>query len=336
MSELRKNAVKNRWVAVVEDRALKPNDFPIARSGPAGSPGNGGFCPFCEGNEEHTPPEIASCRLDGSKPDGPGWLVRAIPNKFSAFELEGILQTRSNGIHTFSNGLGRHEVIIETPEHGIEFHELQVDRIDMLLRILKQRYNELAKDNRIKYIQIYKNQGLYAGASLKHTHSQIVGLPYNPGENSGMPLYYNENRKCLICGIMDQERAEETRLVFESENYIVLCPYASRFPYELWILPKRHADHFGDIEDSETTELAGILKNMTIAIMETLDSPSYNLIINTAPVNTPYEPGYHWFIELTPRLIINAGVEIATGTFINPVSPELAAGIYRKTLEEKN
>lgn len=331
MSEIRKNAIKNKWVVVAEDRAMKPNDFPIAKNKPANS-GKEGFCPFCEGNEEYTPPEIAACRVNNSEPNNKGWLIRAIPNKFSAFELAGVLETKSNGVYTAYNGLGRHEVVIETPEHGVEFHELSTEHLSMIIEILQQRYQELAQDERIKYIQIYKNQGLFAGASLQHSHSQIIGLPFDPGENAGLPIYYKNNGHCLLCNIIKQELHEQIRVVGETDNFIILCPYASRFPYETWIVPKQHAEHFGNLEKSQIPELANNLKRLTSAIMDGLEGPSYNVVINTAPVNTEYEPGYHWYIEVTPRLLVNAGVEIATGIFINPVGPELATEILKKAL----
>jgi UDPglucose--hexose-1-phosphate uridylyltransferase len=326
--------VKNRWVAVAEDRVLKPNDFPTAKSAQI-SAVNGGFCPFCQGNEAHTPHEITACRPPESAPDGPGWLVRAIPNKFSAFEPEGTLAEKKSGIYRATNGLGRHEVIIETPEHGVEFHELSAERIGLVLGMLKRRYNDLAADGRIKYIQIYKNQGLFAGASLKHTHSQIVGLPFVPAENEGLELYYNEKKSCLLCDIIKQEKEERTRLVHESDSFIALCPYASRFPYEVWIVPLAHQGHFGDLHEDKIMELASLLKDMASVIMNRLEMPSYNLIINTAPVNSGEAAPYHWYMELTPRMVVNAGVEIATGVFINPVSPELAAGILKEALSAR-
>lgn len=329
MSELRRDLIKNNWVSVAEHRALKPNDFPIAKKALDLSV-TGGFCPFCEGHEQFTPPEIIAHRKD-SEPNTQGWLVRAIPNKFSAFELEGELEETRLGVFSRYNGLGKHEVIIETPEHNIDFHQLSVERMEIIIKIFRDRYNDLASDQRIKYIQIYKNRGIFAGASLEHSHSQIVALPFVPAENQGVIDYFNKNRRCLLCDIITQERNDE-RLVAESEDFILLCPYAPRFPYETWIVPKNHSEHFGDITDSEVYDLARILKKFSNIMIENLSDPSYNLVINTAPVNVDYQPGYHWYIELTPRLLVNAAVEIASGVYINPVAPELAAAMLREKM----
>ncbi len=327
MSEIRWDVVKNNWVAVAAERALKPNDFPIAKKALEASEAPG-FCPFCEGHEAFTPPEIAAYR-QSSEANADGWLVRAIPNKFSAFELEGSLKKTNTGIFTCYNGLGDHEVIIENPQHGVEFHDLSVERIEIILNMFKERYLDLSQDERIKYIQIYKNRGMFAGASLDHSHSQIVALPFVPQENRGLVDYYHKNTSCLICDILKQESGGE-RMVMESDYYMLLCPYAPRFSYETWIIPKRHSEHFGEITEDEIKDLAIIMKKFIALIIDCLQNPSYNLVINTAPVNVEHEGGYHWYMELTPRLLVNAGVEIATGVYMNPVAPELAAAMFRE------
>lgn len=331
MSEIRKNLVKNKWVAVAAHRALKPNDFPIAKKAIEASAA-ASFCPFCEGNEEFTPAEITSCR-DNSAVNAIGWSVRVIPNKFSAFALEGGLQETYNGIYSCYNGLGKHEVIIENPAHGVEFHELSLERLEIILKTFSDRYQDLRKDERIKYIQIYKNRGMFAGASLEHSHSQIVALPFTISENAGLTDYYRDHSSCLLCDIMHQDGEEAERWVYSSDYFVLLCPYAPRFPYETWIIPKRHSEHFGDINQQERQDLASILKVFTNVIIDSLGNPSYNLVINTAPVNVDHEDGHHWFLELTPRLLVNAGVEIATGLYINPVAPELSAAMLREKMQ---
>jgi len=331
MSEIRWNLVKNKWVVVAANRALKPNDFPIAKKAMEASETTA-FCPFCEGHEAFTPPEIIAYRVN-SKANATGWLLRVILNKFSAFELEGSLEKSSAGIYSCYNGLGRHEVVVETPEHNVDFHELNLERFEMILKTYQDRYQELSTDERIKYIQIYKNRGVFAGASLDHSHSQIVGLPFVPQENSGLPEYYRQKSHCLLCEVMAQESAGGDRLVFDSQHFALICPYAPRFPYETWIIPKRHSEHFGDIDAAEMKELAQLLKKFTAVIIDCLHNPSYNLVINTAPVNVEHEEGYHWYIEITPRLLVNAGVEIATGIYINPVAPELAAAMLKEKMQ---
>jgi UDPglucose--hexose-1-phosphate uridylyltransferase len=158
-----------------------------------------------------------------------------------------------------------------------------------------------------------------------------VALPFVPAENQGVIDYFKENHRCLICDIVDQEKNDE-RLVAESEAFILLCPYAPRFPYETWIIPKNHCEHFGGITEKEIQDLAQIIKKFSNVMIESLGDPSYNLVINTAPINVEYQQGYHWYIEMTPRLLVNAAVEIASGVYINPVAPELAAALLREKM----
>ncbi|MDD2553202.1 MAG: galactose-1-phosphate uridylyltransferase [Desulfotomaculaceae bacterium] len=329
MSEIRKDNVKNKWVSISSNLTLKPKDFPVMKVETASAPA--GFCPFCEGNEAATPPEILAFRKSKEGPDGRGWLVRTIPNKFSAFALDGELEEKQMGLYRFCNGLGKHEVIIETPQHDTGFHELDLEQIEMIVATFKLRYNALAEDERIKYIQIYKNRGLFAGASLGHGHSQILGFPFKPGENDGLPQYYQAQGRCLICDILQQEQESRERIVYAGKYFTALCPYASRFAYETWIVPKRHTEHFGQLTEAEEKELAWFCKKLSMAIVHALDNPSYNFAINTAPVNSPYEPGYHWYMEFTPRLLVAAGVEVATGVYINPMAPEDAAPVLRES-----
>jgi len=335
MAEIRRDLVKNNWVAIAEDMALKPHEFPINKRG-IETTGIHIFCPFCEGNESSTPPEIMACREGTSQPDTPGWSVRVIPNKFSAFHLEGVLEKTHSGIYSNYNGVGRQEVIIETPQHGIDLHDYDQERITMVIRVLRDRYNDLSQDERIKYIQVYKNRGIFAGASLEHSHSQVMGLPFVPRGNSGVAEYYKKNGKCLLCDIIAQEKQSGVRLVYESDHFLLICPYASRFSYETWVIPKQHCEHFGALNEAEITDLAMICRKYTRVMIESLQNPAYNFVLNTAPVNLPYQPGYHWYMEVTPRLLVTAGVDIATGMFMNPVAPELAANLFRERMLKIN
>lgn len=328
MSEIRMDKVKNRWVSVSHGMGLKPKDFPAMIDEPQAE--TSALCPFCEGNEAATPPEISAFRKGPEGPDGKGWLVRTIPNKFSAFEMQGELVEKQDGIYSFLNGLGKHEVIIETPKHDVEFHDLDLERIGMIFSTFRQRYNALMSDERIKYIQIYKNKGMFGGASLRHSHSQIIGFPFVPDENRSLPRYYRDKGNCLICDMLKQEQESGERIVFEGECFVVLCPYASRFPYETWIVPKRHREHFGHLDEKEEKELAWLCKKLSEAIVHALGNPSYNFMINNAPANSPYEPGYHWYMEFTPRLLVASGVEIATAVYINPMAPEIAAPVLKE------
>jgi len=331
MAEIRRDLVKNNWVAIATDTALKPNEFPINKRGIETS-GNHIFCPFCQGNEPSTPPEIAAFRNNNSQANTPGWSIRVIPNKFSVFCLEGVLEKTHAGIYSNYNGVGRQEVIIETPEHGVDLHELNQAQVVQVFRMLKQRYNELSADDRIKYIQIYKNRGIFAGASQDHSHSQMIGLPFVPRWNSGPADYYLKNEQCLLCAIIAQEKQSAIRLVYETEHFLLICPYASRFSYETWVIPKKHCEHFGAISEVEIGDLAMVCRAYTQMMVKTLQNPAYNFIFNTAPVNLPYQPGFHWYMEINPRMLVNTGIDIATGIYMNPVAPELSAALFRKNM----
>jgi len=330
MPELRKDLVRNSWVIIVTDWALKPADFPINKNGDYVI--NDRFCPFCVGHEEYTTPEITACRLNCSEPNTPGWEIRTIPSKFSAFKLEGELQCYCDGVFQHGMGPGQQEVIIETPVHDEEFHHHSVDKLKMIYKVMKERYTYLASDRRIKYIQIYKNRGLFAGASQEHSHSQIIGLPIIPDNSPGITRYYKEKKRCLICDIVAGEIEKKERIVYESEHFVVLCPYASRFSYETWILPKRHSRHFNEISPPEIADLASLTKRFFNAMLHCLDNPSYNLLINSAPVNVEYDSEYHWYIEVTPRLMVPNGMEIVTGYHFNPAAPEVSASLLRNQI----
>jgi UDPglucose--hexose-1-phosphate uridylyltransferase len=331
MAEIRKDLVKNNWVAIAADMALNPHEFPINKRN-IDQIGTSLFCPFCEGHESSTPAEIMAHRPNNSAANSPGWSIRVIPNKFSVFHLEGTLEKSHSGIYSNFNGVGRQEVVVETPLHNIDLHQYDYEQLRLVLNTYKERYNCLAQDQRIKYVQIYKNRGIFAGASIEHSHSQIIGLPCVPRWNSGVMDYYEKHGHCLLCSIVEQEIKSGVRLVFESEHFLLVCPYASRFSYETWIIPKEHSEHFGDISQAQVDDLVKTCLVYTGVMINSLNNPAYNLVINTAPVNVPYRPGTHWYLEIIPRLLVNNGVNIATGIYMNPVSPELAAACFRERM----
>lgn len=334
MAEIRRDLVKSNWVAIAEDMALNPHEFPINKRN-IDQVGTNLYCPFCEGNELSTPAEVMAHRPKNTVANSPGWSIRVIPNKFSVFQLEGELEKSRSGIYSNFNGVGRQEVVVETPVHNIDLHQYDHDRLALVLSTLKERYNVLAQDQRIKYVQIYKNRGIFAGASIEHSHSQIIGLPCVPRWNSGVVDYYDRHGRCLLCSIIDQERQSGIRLVCESDHFILICPYASRFSYETWMVPKVHTEHFSAISEFQIDDLVKLCLAYMRIMIESLNNPAYNLVFNTAPVNVPYRPGTHWYLEIIPRLLVNNGVNIATGIYMNPVSPELAAACFRERMSGK-
>lgn len=327
MPELRRDLIHDTWVLIATEQALEPKYFPINKNGTYVHTNK--VCPFCGGNESLTPPEIAAFRNQDSCPDEPGWLVRTVPSKFSAFKFQGEFIMEDAGIFTHCNGLGKQEVVVGNPDHNIDFHQFTPERIELVYQMFKQRYQALSADSRIKYIQIYKNRGLFAGASQEHSHSQIVALPMVPNHKQNITRYYQEKGECLICKLMKEEKSIQERIVYESENFIILCPYTSRFSYESWIIPKKHCEHFSAISEAEIKDLSLTIKNFLNIMLDSLNNPAYNIVINTSPVNVPYKEGNHWFMEINPRFIVSNGFEISTGYYTNPVAPEISAEILR-------
>lgn len=329
MPELRKDPILGRWVIVSAERAQRPGDFkmpPVVAKG--------GHCPFCEGNESITPPEIMALRPTGSKPNGPGWEIRVVPNKFPALRIEGNLDKKGKGIYDRMNGIGAHEVIIETPKHLLSFCPIPENQIQNLLMVYKERLIDLKKDSRLIYGLIFKNVGDAAGASLEHTHSQLVATPIVPirinQEIAGSKTFYDYRGRCIFCDIISQEIEDDERIVANDEHFVAINPFASRFPFETWILPKQHLTHFETMPQSLIPGLAHIMKNVCQRLEGALNNPPYNMLIHSTPFDMPRQEYYHWHIEIIPRLTRVAGFEWGTGFYINPVPPEKSTAFLRE------
>jgi UDPglucose--hexose-1-phosphate uridylyltransferase len=330
LPELRKDPITGRWVIIATDRAKRPTDFVRQRVEIRGS----GFCPFCTGNEAKTPPEILAYRSEGSARDTPGWSLRVVPNKFPALGIEGTLNRQGEGLYDKMNGIGAHEVIIETPEHQMTLATMSARRVEDVLWSYRDRILDLKKDRRFKYILIFKNHGDAAGASLEHTHSQLIALPVVPKrvreEVDSSREYYNFKERCIFCDIIRQENEDSVRVIAENQDFIALAPYAPRFPFEMWILPKTHQSAFEESQKHEFEQLAFMLKDMLTRLDKVLDFPAYNFIIHTSPIPEASNDYYHWHLEIMPKLTKMAGFEWGTGFYINPTPPEESAKFLRE------
>lgn len=329
MPELRKDPVSERWVIIATDRVRRPSDF-VRESLPATPSGR--FCPFCPGNENKTPPEVLAYR-SGSAANQPGWSLRVIPNKFPVLEIEGDLEREGVGLFDRMNGIGAHEVVIEAPDHALSLSELSERSVEQTLWAFRDRVNDLKNDRRLRYVLLFKNQGALAGATLEHTHSQLIALPVVPKrvqeEVEVADRYYESKERCLFCDLIRQETRAGTRVVTETDHFIVLEPYAPRFPFETWILPRQHRSHYEDTDQAQLKNLAWVLRSTLRKLEKTLERPPYNLLIHTAPLQEPANPRYHWHIEIIPRLTRVAGFEWGTGFYINPTPPEESAKFLR-------
>jgi len=330
--ELRKDPITGRWVIIATDRAKRPSDFVREKVEIRGS----GFCPFCAGNEMKTPPEIHSYRKDGSPRDTRGWSLRVVPNKFPALGIEGTLNRQGEGLYDKMNGIGAHEVIIETPEHQHTLATMPVRAVEDVLWSYRDRILDLKKDRRFKYILIFKNHGEAAGASLEHTHSQLIALPVVPKrvveEVESAREYYNYKERCIFCDIIRQEMEDSVRMITENPAFIAMAPYAPRFPFEMWIVPKVHQSAFEESQKHEFEQLAAMLKDMLTRLDKVLDSPAYNYIIHSSPIPEASNDYYHWHLEIMPKLTKVAGFEWGTGFYINPTPPEESAKFLREAL----
>jgi UDPglucose--hexose-1-phosphate uridylyltransferase len=324
MPELRKDPIIGRWVIIATERGKRPHDFVIEEEMV-----KGGFCPFCPGNEHTTPPEIFAMREPGTGPNTPGWHLRVVNNKFPALVLQGEPDRAGEGMFDKMNGIGTHEVIIENPDHQVTLASISVDGFVDVLTAYRQRIKTLAQDPRFRYVLIFKNQGRAAGASLEHSHSQLIGLPIVPElvmeELNGSKFYYNWKERCVFCDMIRQEIQQQKRLVLENDEFVALCPFAPRSPFEVWILPKTHCSSFVDLRDESYRLLAEIFSETLKRLEKSLGKAPYNFILHTAPIREPEIPYYHWHFEIMPKLTLMAGFEWGSGFFINPTPPEDAA-----------
>jgi len=336
VSELRKDPILGRWVIVSSDRAQRPKDFHTCPEKPESK-----NCPFCEGREGVTPPEIYAVRDPHTRPNSPGWQVRVVPNKFPALGIEGDLDKQGRGMYDMMNGIGAHEVIIESPDHNMCIEKHSRESLAGIFETYKIRLLDLSRDMRFKYILIFRNEGEAAGASLSHPHSQLIATPVTPKrvkeELKGARRYFNYKDRCVFCDILRQEMDEHSRIVYENEQFISFCPFASRFPFEIWALPKRHHVDFQSIPLNGLSELADMMIVTLSKLGKALGHPQYNYILHTGPLRRPrkdywgtIEQDYHWHIEIMPRLTQIAGFEWGTGFYINPTPPEDAAEYLRR------
>jgi UDPglucose--hexose-1-phosphate uridylyltransferase len=316
-------------VIIATDRAKRPSDF--VRESPKQS---SAFCPFCFGNEAKTPPEILAYRSDGSAPNTSGWTVRVVPNKFPALGIEGDLGRKGEGLFDKMNGIGAHEVIIESPDHNSTLASLPEKRVEDVVWAFRDRVIDLKKDRRFRYVLIFKNHGEAAGASLEHPHTQLIALPIVPKrvqeEVDGSRQYYSIKERCIFCDMIRQELDSKIRVVDENNDFVTIEPYAPRFPFETWILPKSHESHFENCQTQLYQNLALALKTLVARMEKVLESPAYNLVIHTSPMLEASNDYYHWHVELMPRLTRVAGFEWGTGFYINPTPPEEAAKFLRE------
>jgi UDPglucose--hexose-1-phosphate uridylyltransferase len=328
---LRKDPVTQRWVVISPDRAGL-SAVPL----PARSPGlPSEACPFCPGNESRTGREIHVEREPGTPTNGPGWLVRVVADQYPIFRIEGGLEKSAEGMYDSMNATGAHEILIETPTHDQHWGDFDLLQLERVLRACRQRSLDLRNDTRFRHLVWVKNCGL-PGSVFQHPHSHVIASPFIPRaieeELKGFSDYFRWKERCVLCDILKQERRDGRRILIDHEGVLSFAPFASRFPYECWIVPANHSHDFGRATPGALRDLAQVLRQTLRALNQRLQDPSFTLVLHSSPLGEYARDDYHWHIEIVPHPPHLVGPELGTGILINPVPPELAAEGLRAAL----
>jgi UDPglucose--hexose-1-phosphate uridylyltransferase len=331
MPQLRQDPTTKEWVIIAAERSKRPHDF-IKTKTPIEKPLYKEVCPFCQGNEHLTPHESLAYR-SGGRADSQGRWVRVIPNKFPALSPEGSLEREETGFFRMMDGVGIHEVVIENPIHNQLLPLMEDTQVEEVLLIYRERYLALREDPRIKLVIVFKNHGEAPGTSLDHPHSQLVGTSVVPSnirkKLEEAARYYDDHGRCVYCDSIEEELKSGKRIVMDTERFVVLQPFASRSPFETWIVPKEHQASFGLISMEDSKRFAKVLKITLLKLYSKLNNPDYNYVIHTSPIKDEQEDYYHWHLQIIPRLTTPAGFEMGSGIYINVSFPEETAQFLR-------
>lgn len=330
MPELRKDPILGRWIIIAQERGKRPSDFIVEDI-----KAKGGFCPLCPGNEKTTPGEVLVYgREPGMPANSSSWQTRVVPNKYPALVIEGELDKEGEGLYDRMNGIGAHEVVIESPRHEDSFSFLPHEQMILTFRAFRDRVRDLSKDPRFRYVMIFKNFGKAAGASLEHSHSQLVALPVLPrmvtSELDGSLSYFKYKDRCIFCDIIRQETKQGVRLVCENEDFVTLTPFAPRTPFEMWIMPRRHSSSYIELGDHNLSTLTRIFSETLRRLDACIPGIPYNFVLHTQPLRSEPLDHYHWHFEIVPKLTSIAGFEWGSGFYINPMPPEDACRYLRE------
>lgn len=322
--EFRKDPTSGLWVIIsperqnrfVEDSTHDPKN--ILRD-----------CPFCPGNESQTPPEIEVVRPESFSNSKAKWLIRVVPNKFPALTETSRTFDSHNSIYSSVPGTGIHEVVIESPDHFANLMSMTTNELVLILKVFRKRIREIKKNKLLKYVLIFKNSGRKAGASLSHPHSQIVATPMlstkTAFEQDHLRKYYAKNSSCLYCDLITNELIDNARIVEMSKEFVAFEPFASRFPFETWLISKNHSPSFEEETEDRLREFARLLKSVFSRLFRVLKLEDYNFLIHTAPLQEDNAHYFHWHAEILPCMANIAGFERGAGFYINEIFPEEAA-----------
>ena len=329
VGQIRLNRATHEWVIYAPSRRKRPQDFQknFQEKQPRVNPAE--KCPFCHGNED----KLESIILEMPNKNNNGWQTRVVANKFPALTPQENTQRSTEGIYLAMPGYGKHEVVVESPNHRQTIATMPVEEIEILIETYYQRYLALMQDPENMMVIIFRNHGERAGASLIHPHSQIIATGIVPRhrrwQEEEAQRYFDQWGRCVYCDIIAFEMQERKRLIEENSSFLAFVPFAAEVPCEIWIMPKQHQADFGSINEQEKSDFASILNKVLIKLYEKLNNPDYNYAINTAARYKAEEPQVHWYCQIRPRLTTPAGFEIGSGISINPSIPEIDADFLR-------
>jgi len=329
MSEYRQNVTNGEWVIISSERAKRPGDYASTAKLKASLPEHSSDCPFCKGNEHKCEKPTYEAK------NGDSWILRSVPNIFAAVSRpEQIPDTplprqHVSKIHLSAQGYGAAEVIIESPKHNANLAFMEKVEVYEIIKAYKERFNALSKDHNISMVNIFKNYGASAGASLEHPHSQIIANHVLSTHITNNLTYarraFNTYGTCIFCDLIKRELESGDRVISISKHFVAICPFAARYPYEVRIYPLKHSALFGTISTEEMEDLSGFLQMVLKKIYVLLKDPDYNYYVRTVPTPDGDVRFYHWNIAITPRLMRPAGFELGTGIYINTTPPEQSA-----------
>jgi UDPglucose--hexose-1-phosphate uridylyltransferase len=326
MPELRLNLITREWVIIAREKGKRPEDFIGARERKR-LPEFVDTCPFCPGNEAKTPHE--QHRISDEK----GWKIRVVPNKFAVLSKEGERQRINVGLRKNVNGVGLHEVIIESPAHNLTTATMPVEQLKEVMQTYKDRFVEVYNDCRIEHVIIFKNNGTASGTTIEHPHSQIVGIPVTPlqirGRIENSMRYFDDTGECLLCNTLNDEISDGSRILCNTEHFVSFVPYAALSAFHIWIFPKRHSGSFSDIRPEEMWDLAINLKKTMSKLYYGLEHPDFNYVVRSGKPGNSSSEFIHWYISIVPRVAMASGFELGSGMYINPLIPEMSAEFLR-------
>lgn len=335
MHELRKDPLSGRWVVVL-DYSLGPEDYETPREETRQE-----GCVLCPGREGELPSETAAVRPEGSAPGGPGWWARTVPSPRPVLHGEGGLGRKGVGMYDRMNSVGVHELIVESPEHGRQPEDLGSEQMRRVLELYRMRIASIERDATVRYVLVCKNSGRQAGSAFAHPHAVVVATPVIPQhikeELDGAKQYFAYKERCIFCDILEEELRSGARVIAETEGMVAFCPYAPRFPFEFWIMPRAHRCAFHDMSDEELDDLSEVLTAVRRKMRAALKEPPFNCVIHTAPNRVPRKDhwhtlgeDFHWHMEVVPVLYRPRGIESGAELPVLTTSPEDAAKYIRE------